>query len=200
MEITALLTSYIYLLSSSLLLPVLSLLSVLSIWVVVYAGGFCAKSIHRYRLPKVVDFVSAFSNQDYRGGSQVVRSFVDALTARQQRDRSSLMVDNLLRETEQTLLKELDRLKIMVRVGPGLGLIGTLIPMGTGLAGLSQGDFSRLSGDLVIAFTTTVVGLALGLICYFFYVVQYRWFEVDMKNMELVVEIMTSKSSVDPVC
>jgi hypothetical protein len=51
---------------------------------------------------------------------------------------------------------------MLIRIGPGGGLIGTLIPMSTGLAALSQGDMSKLSSELVLAFTTTVVGLAIG--------------------------------------
>jgi biopolymer transport protein ExbB/TolQ len=84
---------------------------------------------------------------------------------------------NLLRETEHGMWKSLDHLKLLIRIGPGLGLIGTLIPMGTGLAALSQGDLARLSGDLVAAFTTTVVGMALGLISYLFFTIQRRWRE-----------------------
>jgi biopolymer transport protein ExbB/TolQ len=62
--------------------------------------------------------------------------------------------------------------------------------MGTGLAALGQGDLTRLTGDLVIAFTTTVVGLALGIVSYFFFTVQRRWVEEDIKNMELAAEVL----------
>jgi len=87
-------------------------------------------------------------------------------------------------------MKGLDILKIMIRIGPGLGLIGTLIPMGTGLASLSQGDMSRLTADLVIAFTTTVVGLALGLAAYAFYTVRRRWLLDDLRVITLAAELM----------
>ncbi|MGD9217403.1 MAG: MotA/TolQ/ExbB proton channel family protein, partial [Desulfobacteraceae bacterium] len=70
--------------------------------------------------------------------------------------------------------------------------IGTLIPMGTGLAALGQGDMTKLSTDLVIAFTTTVTGLAIGTAAFFFYTVRRRWIEEDIKNMELATEMATS--------
>ena len=76
-----------------------------------------------------------------------------------------------------------------MRTAPSLGLLGTLIPMGTGLAALGQGDMTRLSTDLVIAFTTTVTGLAIGTAAFCFYTVKRRWIEEDIKNMELVTEI-----------
>jgi biopolymer transport protein ExbB/TolQ len=61
--------------------------------------------------------------------------------------------------------------------------------MGTGLAAMGQGDMVKLSSDLVIAFTTTVVGLAIGITAYFFYTVKRRWVEEDIKNMEMATEI-----------
>ena len=88
----------------------------------------------------------------------------------------------------------MDRLRILVRVAPSLGLIGTLIPMGTGLAALGQGDMTRLSADLVIAFTTTVAGLAVGTTAFFLYTVRRRWVEEDVKNMELATEMIAGET------
>ena len=76
----------------------------------------------------------------------------------------------------------------MVRVGPSVGLIGTLIPMSTGLAGLSQGDMSRLSSDLVLAFTATVVGLTVGVTSFVLYTIRSRWLEDDLEILALVME------------
>jgi hypothetical protein len=45
--------------------------------------------------------------------------------------------------------------------------LGILITMGTGLATLGQFDMTKLSSDLVIAFITTVVGLAIGMAAFF---------------------------------
>jgi biopolymer transport protein ExbB/TolQ len=61
--------------------------------------------------------------------------------------------------------------------------------MGTGLAALGQGDMTRLTTDLVLAFTTTVVGLAIGTTAFVFYTVRRRWIEEDVKNMELATEL-----------
>ena len=93
-----------------------------------------------------------------------------------------MAVENLLQETTLALWKSLDRLRILVRAAPSLGLIGTLIPMGTGLAALAQGDMTKLSTDLVIAFTTTVTGLAIGTSAFFFYTIRRRWIEEDIKT------------------
>ena len=102
-------------------------------------------------------------------------------------------MENLLQEENLNLLKMVDRLKIIVRVGPSLGLMGTLIPMGTGLAAIGQGDMTRLSSDLVIAFTTTVVGLAIGIIAFVFYTVKRRWAQEDIKDMEILTEMILAR-------
>ena len=52
---------------------------------------------------------------------------------------------------------------------------------------------SQLSSDLVIAFTTTVVGLAVGITAFFFYTVKRRWVEEDLKNMELAMEVLGAR-------
>ena len=82
---------------------------------------------------------------------------------------------------------------MIIRIGPSLGLIGTLIPMGAGLAALGQGDMTKLSSDLVITFTTTVVGLAVGIIAYFFYTIKRRWVEEDVKNIELATKVLVGE-------
>ncbi|MCK5322492.1 MAG: MotA/TolQ/ExbB proton channel family protein [Desulfobulbaceae bacterium] len=193
MEITALLKSFIYLLASSLFLPVLALLAGLAVWLIIYSGSFFGLWLERSRLKK-------WDGTDLPGDLQAksaglslssrVEKFLERLDGVSGGDLQEVQVMNLLRETELHLWKSLDSLKILIRIGPGLGLIGTLIPMGTGLASLGQGDLTRLSGDLVIAFTTTVVGMALGLAAYFFFTIQRRWVEEDIKNMELAAEVL----------
>ena len=109
---------------------------------------------------------------------------------------SEPVIESFLQERISQLWKSSDHLRMLVRIGPGLGLIGTLIPMSTGLAALSQGDISKLSSDLVVAFSTTVVGLAIGLSAYFLYGKKRRWIEDDVRQVEFITEILsgTSKS------
>ena len=190
MDIMALLKSFIYIAASSLLLPVLLLLAVLTIWLVVYSGSFFGLWLARIRLPRQINMINLFKRQTFTDVPVPVRRFGQKLIELKQQNQGEIEVLNLLRETEHGLWRSLDGLKILIRVGPGLGLIGTLIPMGTGLAALGQGDLTRLTGDLVIAFTTTVVGLALGIVSYFFFTIQRRWVEEDVKNMELAAEVL----------
>ena len=100
-------------------------------------------------------------------------------------------VEDLNQRKEHALAREVDKIRLIVRIGPSLGLMGTLIPMGTGLAGLTQGDMAQLSSSLILAFTTTVVGLALGITAHFFSVVKERWVTEDMRHVNLITEAMT---------
>ena len=189
----ALLKTFIYLVSSSLLYPVLLALAVLVLVIIAYAGSFFAEWLERVRLRscpsqelpellktgKPTDAVSHRVNQYMTALHQTLRVAADYETA----------VENLLQSTSLKLWKSMDRLRMLVRAAPSLGLIGTLIPMGTGLAALGHGDMTKLTTDLVIAFTTTVVGLAIGTAAFLFYTVRRRWIEEDVKNMELATEL-----------
>jgi biopolymer transport protein ExbB/TolQ len=197
-EIGALLKTFIYLISASLLYPVLALLAVLAIFVVIFSGAFFAEWLERVRLKKCApqDLPAALRSGDAAASvSHRVRTYTSTLAKVAEPEvetdaETEAAVENLLRETTLDLWKSMDRLRILVRVAPSLGLIGTLIPMGTGLAALGQGDMTRLSADLVIAFTTTVTGLAIGTAAFFFYTIRRRWIEEDIKNMELATEML----------
>lgn len=193
MDMGALLKAFIYLISSSLLYPVLLLLVILTFLIIVYAGSFFAEWLERLRLEKCLpQDLPAVLRTDASSTmvSHRVNRYIKALRQTMRgEDGSEAAVENLLQETTLKLWKSMDRLRILVRAAPSLGLIGTLIPMGTGLAALGQGDMTKLSADLVIAFTTTVTGLAIGTAAFFFYTVRRRWIEADIKNMELATEL-----------
>lgn len=67
---------------------------------------------------------------------------------------------------ESIARKRISRADLMVRIGPSLGLMGTLIPLGPGIAAMGQGDFRTLAVAITTAFDTTVLGLAIGIIAY----------------------------------
>ncbi|WP_448873699.1 MotA/TolQ/ExbB proton channel family protein [Desulfobulbus propionicus] len=199
MDIGALLKTFIYLVSSSLLYPVLLALSLLVLMIIIQAGGFFAEWLERLRLrpcpsqdlPRLLQTGQARDVISHR-----VNRYLQALAQiRSQPGNHPIIVENLLQSTTLELWTSMDRLRILVRTGPSLGLLGTLIPMGTGLASLGQGDLTKLSSDLVIAFTTTVVGLAAGTVAFCFYTVRRRWLEEDIKNMELATELLMNPAA-----
>ncbi|MBU2568129.1 MAG: MotA/TolQ/ExbB proton channel family protein [Elusimicrobia bacterium] len=202
MNLLGLLQTIIYTISSGLLYPVMALLVVLFVWMVVFAGGFFAEWLGRKRIKRNVD-IAQYLGQIQREQKlpenvkmhlpPQVNVYVEKLVAllKENDDFLQEKVEALIQEKEMELSKEVDRIRLVVRVGPSLGLMGTLIPMGTGLAALSRGDMVAITSSLIIAFTTTVVGLALGILAHFFTTVKNRWVQEDIRNIELITEAMT---------
>jgi biopolymer transport protein ExbB/TolQ len=195
MDIAALLKLFIYLISASLLYPVMLLLVVLTVWMLIFTGAFFAEWLERVRLdrcnpeelPEIIvkpDNRRVFPRrvEDYLAKLRIMFA--------QDRKSSEIEIENILQEKTLNLRKSLEKVGMVIRIGPGLGLIGTLIPMGTGLAALGQGDMTKLSSDLVIAFTTTVVGLMLGMVAFFFFTIKKRWVDEDIKNLELATDLL----------
>lgn len=197
MNLGAVIKSFIYVISGALLYPTLVLLVLLTVLMLVNAGSIVSEFWARLRLkPTSPDHLATA----LRAGETVsilsirVRNYIEALKALLAKDQGvqEPVVEKLLQDHVAVLWKPIDRLRVVVRVGPGLGLVGTLIPMGTGLASLGQGDIQSLSADLVVAFTTTVVGLTLGMVAFFFLTVKKRWAEADQRTIEFATEVLVS--------
>ncbi len=123
--------------------------------------------------------------------SRELRGFLKDLAIEVKRGPKDLdvRVENILQEHETHTATLLDKGKALVRLGPTLGLMGTLIPIGGALLSLSVGDLTQMSNNLIIAFGTTVVGLAIASIAYVVCMKRERWYERDMKAMEFIAEI-----------
>ncbi len=93
-----------------------------------------------------------------------------------------------LRKWRQSYGKALSSNRLMIKAGPTLGLMGTLIPMGTALSSLSQGDLMIMSANMVTAFTTTVVGMACGLTAFLMHYKQSSWMKNDLLECESMCE------------
>ncbi|MEH3053489.1 MAG: MotA/TolQ/ExbB proton channel family protein [Patulibacter minatonensis] len=79
-------------------------------------------------------------------------------------------------------MRRLERPRMLVRAGPALGLMGTLIPLSPALAGLARGDVQRLSDDLRTAFAVTVIGLLTGALAYGVALVRDRVYAQDLSD------------------
>ncbi len=175
MDFLAGIKTYIFILSRCLLYPVLLLLAGLSVWIFFECGRFGGIWIRRKRLRSDSE-------------SPVVLHYREELQSLLEHSPREEDVQNLLRKRIQENLARLDKYLIVSRIGPALGLIGTLVPMGTALAGLGQGDFSVMTSELVLAYTTTVVGLMIGCLSYLIYTVRRRYAGNDIREMEYLTE------------
>lgn len=99
-------------------------------------------------------------------------------------------VERLLADFEIAADKDLAVSKTLTKMGPMLGLMGTLIPMGPALVGLSTGDISSMAYNMQVAFATTVVGLFASAIGFITQQVKQRWYLQDMTNLEFLAEMI----------
>ena len=74
-----------------------------------------------------------------------------------------------------------------------LGLMGTLIPLGPGLAALGDGDVKILSTAMSVAFDTTVLGLLAGMTGFIISRLRKRWYDKALTIMEEQVEKKNEK-------
>ena len=91
-------------------------------------------------------------------------------------------------------LRRLERTRLLVRAGPALGLMGTLIPLSPALNGLARGDVTRLTDNLRVAFSITVLGLLIGAVAFGISLVRDRIYAQDLSDLEFVTAILEERA------
>lgn len=199
---TQTLTSLIHILSESLLTPVIVLLVVAIVIVILSFGGLINERISRKPIQSkdLEDLVRrvSFSNNvnqmkeeinnsdlfDYQ--KEILIRIADNYDIGP--DARKALAGELISANETRLIKKTNKTDILVRVGPSLGLLGTLIPLGPGLAALGTGDIATLAQSLTIAFDTTVTGLTVGALSYLISKYKKQWYESELIDVETVAE------------
>ncbi|MDF0589884.1 MotA/TolQ/ExbB proton channel family protein [Candidatus Methanocrinis natronophilus] len=199
----------LFVLSTALLYPVILALLLIFGWSLALVGSLISEYTSRHRdlheLERVCAEASKMARsghediacnavEGYRAHPQVSKALSEAARSFRS-DASAARIEKTLQDAELGMGKALEPIKIGVRVGPMLGLMGTLIPMGPALISLSQGDIQQMADSLVIAFSTTVIGLAVGGICYGVFVVRNRWYRQDLSDLEYAAELLSSGRS-----
>lgn len=199
---TETLTSLIHIISESLLTPVIVLLVIGIVIVILSFGGLInefisRKSISSRDLEDLVRRVSFSSNVDQMkeevSNSNLFDYQKEVLTRIADNhdigpDARKALASELISAEETRLIKKTNKTDILVRVGPSLGLLGTLIPLGPGLAALGSGDIATLAQSLTIAFDTTVTGLTIGAIAFLISKYKKQWYEAELIDVETVAE------------
>lgn len=105
----------------------------------------------------------------------------------------------LLSDYEIAADKDLGVSNTLSKMGPMLGLMGTLIPMGPALVGLSTGDIGSMAYNMQVAFATTVVGLFSAAIGFITRQVKQRWYTRDLNRLEFVCEVLDGCPEQEPL-
>ena len=96
--------------------------------------------------------------------------------------------------------RRLGRTRMLVRAGPALGLMGTLIPLSPALTGLANGNTATLSQNLRVAFSVTVIGLLIGAVAFGLSLSRDRLYGQDLSDLQYLaaVDQRSSMISVTP--
>ncbi|KAA6344102.1 hypothetical protein EZS27_008257 [termite gut metagenome] len=124
-----------------------------------------------------------------KDNSLFVRYLRDLLTAPASEAYSDFLISDFENEAE----KDISLSRLLAKIGPVLGLIGTLIAMSPALVGLSSGDISGMAYNMQVVFATTVVGLvvsAIGLVTLQF---KLRWYAKEANRLDYVARILIDK-------
>jgi biopolymer transport protein ExbB/TolQ len=102
-------------------------------------------------------------------------------------------LENIVAEHEEKLRHALDGPRALVKLGPSLGLIGTLIPMGSSLAAMAGGNLQAMAGQMVVAFTTTIIGLATGTVAYALVALRQGWVSTSIREQRYMAEVVAAE-------
>ena len=199
---TETLTAFIHILSESLLTPVIILLVVSIIIVILSFGGLVNEYISRKPITSK-DLENLVRKISFSANVEQMKSEIDGSNLFDYQkvvltriadnydigsEARKALASELISAEETRLIKKTNKTDILVKVGPSLGLLGTLIPLGPGLAALGTGDIATLAQSLTIAFDTTVTGLTVGALSYLISKYKKQWYESELIDMETLAE------------
>ena len=186
--------------SNGLLVPVVVLLILLFFRSLLLVGNFFGQYVSIRKTDKLireqmdklhVNNVEDFANRLPEKNHSLVVMFMKRILEEQ---KNKAQLQRLLANFEIAADKDLATSKTLGKLGPILGLMGTLIPMGPALVGLSTGDIASMAYNMQVAFATTVIGLVAGAIGFLTQQVKQRWYLQDMTNLECLVEVLNEKN------
>lgn len=175
------LTNIFYLISTSLLIPVMLALLWLLVRVLLFVGRTLREHLGRTAVrDRLADFSRALERGDESLPELPNQGLVaESLAKLRTVADNDVLAEKVVHECQLAWQSELERLRGIARFGPALGLMGTLIPLGPALVGLAAGDLEMMSRNLVIAFATTVIGLLVGTLGVGLLGVKKRWYQAD---------------------
>lgn len=188
-------SNILYWISTGLLVPVIVLLIFFFIRAILLIGGFFGQYLtvrknNAFLADKVktlsVDNLNEFATAIADNKSTIVTYIKEMLANKDNKARVELLVSEYEIEAD----KNLSLSKILTKMGPILGLMGTLIPMGPALVGLANGDIASMAYNMQVAFATTVVGMVVSAIGFITQQAKERWYIRDMATLDYIAQLI----------
>ena len=191
----------LFLVSDSLLIPDIIVLLVLFVRALFLVGSFYNQYITKYKnerqlrpilnqltLERMHELQAALPEKD----NSLYIKYLRAILARPADDTyADYMITNFENDAEKDVVTS----KLLAKVGPVLGLIGTLIAMSPALTGLSQGDISKMASNMQVVFATTVVGLVVSLVGLVTLQFKQRWYAKEVNQLDYITRIRNQQNT-----
>ncbi len=190
--------------SSGLLIPTIAVLLFMLALSLMELGGLLVEALTERRQMKVnlPELINTFQEKDV---AEIIKQVEGIRLFRRQKAAISELIQNkdlpsasmqalarrLLTSEELNYVRITNRTDLVTRLGPMLGLMATLIPLGPGLIALGEGDPRILADSLLTAFDATVTGLAAGGIAFAVSRYRKRWYEDYLSTLEAIMESLT---------
>ena len=194
-------SDFLFWISTGLLVPIIILLLIFFGRSLVLIGTFFGRYINVRKMQYVVkkefetlsiDNIEGLEERLPKNDSSLLMVYAHRIL--EVKD-SRANVERLLAQYEVEADKDMGVSKTLSKLGPVLGLMGTLIPMGPALVGLSTGDIASMAYNMQVAFATTVVGLFSGAVGVVTLQVKRRWYMQDIIQLEFLSELLNNKNA-----
>ena len=155
----------LFIVSNGLMIPVILLLLyflVKAIWILL--GLYGQIKVQREISSTLKALVRDYSDECIKDtqiklqatGESIVSEYLKRII---EHKHDSRYCEHELADFQVEVQNNLAKYRMLVKFGPMLGLMGTLIPMGPALVGLGLGDISSMAYNMQVAFATTVIGM-----------------------------------------
>ncbi len=187
----------LYWVSTGLMVPVVIVLLFMFLRALVLTGSFYGAYITRLKTNRVIeDYLKDFDNKEIDFPKESMKKSVlfKPISNLIQYKHSDVYKQKVVADFELECEQSLALTKSLAKLGPILGLMGTLIPMGPALVGLAAGDIASMAENMQVAFSTTVVGLVVGGIGYILNQVRQRWCAKDLSTLIFVADLISESN------
>ena len=192
-------TNWLYWLTTGLLVPVIVFLLIFFVRSLLLVGKFYGIYVSRGRtnrkLKQLFDDKTAYEFLEKFQLSQFQNSpLTDFIDKMKKKKTSKALLEKLIGDYEILADTDLGKSKSLTKLGPMLGLMGTLIPMGPALTGLANGDVATMAHNMQVAFATTVIGVFIGAIGFITLQIKQRWYADDLNTLEYIAGSILEKT------
>ena len=188
----------LFIVSNGLMIPVILLLLyflVKAIWILL--GLYGQIKVQREISSTLKALVRDYSDEYIKDtqiklqatGESIVSEYLKRII---EHKHDSRYCEHELADFQVEVQKILAKYRMLVKFGPMLGLMGTLIPMGPALVGLGLGDISSMAYNMQVAFATTVIGMLISGIGLCALQLNQRYYAGYLNDLEFLTSKITA--------